>query len=330
MENSMGTALVTGATGFTGGALTRRLTEEGHQVTAFVRETSDVSELRNLDVEIVSLDITDEQQVRRTMRPFDRVFHIAASFRREHADLEEFRRVNVSATRNLLGAALDEGVGRFVHCSTVGIHGPIADPPAAESYRPKPNDHYQRSKLEGEMLAHAYFQKGLPGTVIRPTPIYGPGDGRFLKLFRAIKKGVFGMIGSGDTLYHMVYIDDLVQAFLLASEHDNALSEVFIVGGERHCTINDIVEEVARALQVRRPRLRIPLTPVRLAASACEAVCRPFGISPPLYRRRVEFFDMDRAFNIAKSRNLLGYRPKFDLTKGIHATARGYEAGGLL
>lgn len=326
----MGTALVTGATGFTGGALMRSLTDSGHQVTAFVRDGSDVSELLKRDVNVVTLDITDDGQVRQQMRPFDRVFHIAASYRQEHADLEEFRRVNVRATRNLLGAALEQGVGRFVHCSTVGIHGPIDDPPATETYRPKPNDHYQRSKLEGEQVAHEFFAKGLPGTVIRPAAIYGPGDGRFVKLYRAIKRGTFAMIGSGETLYHMVYIDDLVKGFLLASEHENALNEVFIIGGARHCTINEIVEEVSDALKVKRPKMKIPLWPVRTAAVLCESICRPFGISPPLYSRRVEFFEMNRAFDITKARKLIGYEPEYDLKRGIEATAKGYEEQGLL
>src|SRR5690606_28329986 len=108
--------------------------------------------------------------------------------------------------------------------------------------------------------------------------------------------------GSGETLYHMVYIDDLVKGFLLASEHENALNEVFIIGGARHCTINEIVEEVSDALKVKRPKMKIPLWPVRTAAVICESICRPFGISPPLYSRRVEFFEMNRAFDITKAR----------------------------
>jgi dihydroflavonol-4-reductase len=326
----MSTALVTGATGFTGGAVARRLAKEGHQVAAFVRESSDVSALQKAGIETIPVDITDYEQVARQMRPFDRVFHIAASYRTEHADREEFMRVNVNATRHLLKAALEQGVGRFVHCSTMGVHGGVDEPGATESYRFKPNDHYQRSKLEGELAAHEFFAKGLTGTVVRPAGIYGPGDMRFLKLFRAIKKGLFVMIGRGDTMYHMVYIDDLVQGFLLASECEQAVNEAFIIGGSRHCTVGEIATEVANALRVKPPRLRVPLAPVYLAAAICEDICRPLGISPPLYRRRVEFFQMDRSFSIDKARRVLGYQPEFDLRRGIEATARGYEALGLI
>lgn len=308
----------------------RRLVSDGHQVTAFVRPGADVMELRRLNTEVVELDITDYDQVARQMRPFDLVFHIAASFRTEHADLAEFRRVNVDATRHLLASALDKGIGRFVHCSTMGVHGPVDDPPATETYRFKPHDHYQQSKLEGEEAAHEFFAKGLPGTVIRPTAIYGPGDRRFLKLFRAIKRGMFVMIGSGNTFYHMTYIDDLVDGFLLASQRPEALNEAFIIGDERHYTINEIVTEIANTLGVRRPRWHVPLAPVYLAAAICEDTCRLLGISAPLYRRRVEFFRMQRSFKIDKARQLLGYRPKFDLKSGIEATARAYQASGLI
>ena len=365
----MSSVLVTGATGFTGGSLARRLVQDGHRVTAVVRESSDVRELRNLGVEIVALDITDYEQVARQMRPFDRVFHIAASFRREHADLEEFSRVNVHATRHLLQSALDQGVGRFIHCSTIGVHGGVDEPGATESCRFKPNDHYQRSKLDGEQVAHEFFAKGLPGTVIRPAGIYGPGDRRFVKLFKAIKKGLFVMIGRGDTLFHMVYIDDLVQGFLLASEREEALNEVFIPLLRAQfpeitdfwlppegCSYRIAVVSMKKAYPGHAKRVMLGVwsylrqfmytkwvivvdddidardwKDVMWAVAACEDVYRTLGLSsPPLYRRRVEFFQMNRSFNIDKARNLLGYRPQFDLHRGIDATARSYEAVGLI
>jgi nucleoside-diphosphate-sugar epimerase len=281
-------------------------------------------------VEVIALDITRAEDVERHMRPFDRVFHVAATYRKEPTDPDEFRRVNVDATEHLLRLAAERGVGRFVHCSTVGIHGPIDDPPADEGYRPNPNDAYQRSKWEGEQRAHRYFADGLPGTVVRPTAIYGPEDGRFLKLFRAIERGVFVMIGSGETLYHMVHVDDLVQGFLLASEREEALGEAFIVGGARPCTLRELVDGIAEVLGVRPSRLRVPLLPVQAAAVACETLCRPLGVSPPLYPRRVEFFSMDRAFRIDKARKLLGFAPQVELAHGLADTARGYREAGWL
>lgn len=159
----MPTALVTGATGFTGGALAARLVRDGYKVTAFARRSSNVDVLESLGVEIRRVNITDAADVASNMQSFDRVFHLAGSYREEHADKEIFRRVNVDATRHLLEAAGKHGVGRFVHCSAVGVQGAIEAPPANEDYRLRPGDHYQESKLEGEQLAQDFFRKGLPG-----------------------------------------------------------------------------------------------------------------------------------------------------------------------
>ena len=323
-------ALITGATGFTGSALCARLVRDGWSVRAFVRSSARVEPLRKLGVECIDVDITDRAQVLREYRPVDRIFNIAAMYRAESPDRDEFRRVNVEALRNMLEAARTAGVGRFVHCSTVGIHGHIDEAPADEEYRPQPNDHYQESKWEGEKLARRYFAEGLPGTVIRPAAIYGPGDLRFLKLFKAIKSGLFVMVGSGKTFYHLVYIDDLVQGFMLASEQEGALGESFIIAGPEYSTVTELSNQVADAIGCPHPWLKVPHWPVHVAAVACEKICQPFGIQPPLYPRRVEFFVMSRAFRTDKARRLLGYVPQVGAPEGLARTAAWYRSQGLI
>lgn len=326
----MGSALVTGASGFTGKALCRRLRADGERVVAFVRATSHTADLEAMGVECRIVDLPDAADVRAHFEPFDRVFHIAAAYRTEHADKDEFNAVNVEATRHLLAAARATGVGRFVHCSTVGVQGEIEDPPADEDYRVKPGDHYQESKLEGERIARQAFADGQPGAVVRPVGIYGPGDTRFLKLFRPISRGRFVMIGSGKSLYHMTYIDDLVQGFVLAGTEPEALGQVFTIGGPRYTTLRELVNEIADVLGKPHPRLRVPLAPVLAAAVVCEKVCAPLGINPPLYPRRVEFFQLDRAFSIDRARKRLGYEPRFDLREGLTRTAEWYREQGMI
>lgn len=322
--------LVTGATGFTGRHLCRSLVDDGEDVVAFVRPTSDTDPLEELGVACRTVDITDPRDVRSAFRPFRRVYHLAAAFRSEHPDRDVFRRVNVDATRHLLDAARETGVGRFVHCSTVGVQGEIEDPPATEDYRTDPGDHYQRTKLEGERLARRRFADGLPGTVVRPVGIYGPGDTRFLKLFRAVDRGRFVMIGSGDTLYHLTYVDDLVRGIRLAARRPEALGQVFTIGGPRYTTLRELVDTVADVLGRPRPRLRVPYRPVYWASVVCERVCRALGVEPPLFPRRVEFFALDRAFDISRAREVLGYEPRVDLETGLRRTARWYREQGLL
>jgi len=299
-------------------------------VVALVRPTSQTRKLEEMGVECRVVDICDRAALRSAFPQVDVVYHLAAAYRTEHADRTVFERVNVRATENLLATALEVGVGRFVHCSTVGVQGHIEDPPAREDYRFRPGDHYQRSKLEGELLARSYADRGLDVTVVRPVGIYGPGDLRFLKLFRAIARGRFLMIGSGKVLYHLTFVDDLVEGFVLAGSNPAARGEVFTIGGPRYTTLRELVNLIADTLGRPHPRGRIPFWPVHAAAVACEWVCRPLGISPPLYPRRVEFFAHDRAFDISKARRLLGYEPRVDLEEGLARTAAWYREQGLL
>lgn len=326
----MSRTLVTGASGFTGKVLCHRLVHDGEQVVAFVRPSSRIEELKALGVECRQTDINNPIDVQDSFSGIDQVYHLAAAYRTEHSDHNEFRLVNVEATRNLLEAAKAAKVKRFVHCSTVGVQGEINDPPADENYRFKPGDHYQESKLEGELLARKYFSAGLPGVVVRPVGIYGPGDTRFLKLFRPTNRGYFVMIGSGKVLYHMTYIDDLIQGFVLAGRNPKALGEVFTIAGEKYTTIYELVNLIADVLGKPHPKCRVPFYPVYVASVLCDKVCRTLGIVPPLYPRRVEFFHQNRAFSIAKARGLLGYEPQVSLREGLARTAAWYRKHGLI
>ncbi|MFQ6102982.1 MAG: NAD-dependent epimerase/dehydratase family protein [Candidatus Glassbacteria bacterium] len=325
-----GKVLVTGATGFTGGHLARRLLAEGAGVRLLVRPGRDVRFLEERGAEIVLGDLTDAVSVETAVEEVDTVYHIAALYRQEGVSRKAFEKVNIDGTRNLLEASRKAGVRRFVHCSTVGVQGEIKNPPATEEHPYNPGDHYQWTKMEGEKIALKYFTEGLGGVVFRPVGIYGPGDRRFLKLFRFIKKGKFKMFGSGNVLYHMTYIDDLVDGIILVGTVPKIEGEIFTIGGESHTTLNDLVNLIAEVLNVKVSRIKYPVWPLWIAGALCEIVCKPFGLEPPIYRRRVEFFIKDRAFDISKAKTMLGYKPKVDLRVGIQRTAEWYERQGLL
>jgi len=325
-------ALVTGATGFTGRVLARRLAQDGAQVRVIVR---DAARWRPEDdqpaIEVVEGDICDQQAVSDAMRGVETVYHLAALYRVAGVPDQAYWDVHVTGTANLLEAARAAGVGRFVHCSTVGVHGHVEEPPADETYRVAPGDEYQRSKLEGERLAlRCHRETGFPVAVIRPTAIYGPGDRRLLKLFRLAAMHPRVMLGSGSIYYHMVHVDDLVDGFLLAADAEAAVGEVFIVGGEEVLTLNQLLDRVAGTLGCSGRTLHLPARPVQLLGSMCEAICRPLGLTPPLYRRRVDFFTKSRAFCIDKAKRVLGYRPKVALQEGLAGTAASYRALGLI
>jgi len=326
---NQGKVLVTGATGFTGGHLARRLLDMGLEVRLLVRPEREVVVFETKGAQIVRGDLTDPISVEKAVEGTNTIYHIAALYRQEGVSGDAFEAVNVQGTRNLLESAKKVGVRRFIHCSTVGVQGEIKNPPATEEHPYNPGDHYQRSKLEGEKAALSYFEEGLPGVVFRPVGIYGPGDTRFLKLFRYIKNGKFKMFGSGKVLYHLTYIDDLVDGILLAGTVPGIEGEIFTLGGERYTTLSELVGAIAEVLGVRVSRLRYPVWPLWLAGALCEILCRPFGIEPPVYRRRVEFFMKDRAFDIQKAKRMLGYAPKVDLESGLARTAAWYQTQGF-
>jgi nucleoside-diphosphate-sugar epimerase len=322
--------LVTGATGFTGGYMVRSLVADGHPVRVLVRSRSSAASLPP-GVDVREADITDPAAVARAVGGAGTIYHLAAAYREASHREGGYWRVNVGATRNLLEAASTGGVERFVHCSTVGVHGHIANPPADEQTAYSPGDPYQRTKCEAEVLALAYARdRGLPLTVARPTAIYGPGDTRLLKMFRMIAKGTFVMLGSRDINYHMVFVDDLVAGLRLLGTHPAAPGEVFILGGDRYYLLETIAGMIADLLGVRRPRIRLPAAPFQIAGSICEAICVPLGVEPPIYRRRVDFFTKSRAFSIEKARRILGYSPQVPLEVGLRRTLDWYLDEGQI
>jgi nucleoside-diphosphate-sugar epimerase len=323
--------LVTGATGFTGGHLCERLARDGHSVRAVVRDPSRCSNLRELGVELVSGDLRDKSSLEQATKGVDAVYHIAALFRPENVSRRDMWETNVDGTRNILEAALQADVQRFVHCSTVGVHGEIKSPPANEETPYGPGDYYQESKTEGERLVLQYAKQGrLPIVIFRPGGIYGPRDLRFLKLIKAIKTRRFVMLGSGEVGYQMIYIDDLIDGILLCGTEKKAVGNTYILTGEETVTLNRLVKLIAEVLGVRPTHLRFPVTPVYVAGFLCELVCKPLGVNPPLYRRRVDLFRKTRSFDISKAKMELGFKPKTELKSGIHRTAEWYQANAYL
>jgi len=324
-------AFVTGAGGFTGSYLCKALKEKGYAVKALVRKSSNIEPLKKLDVELVEGDLAEPGTLKGKIKDIDVVFHIAALYRQEGVSKNMFTTVNVEGTRAMLDESTAAGVKRFVHCSTVGVQGEIANPPATEDAPYNPGDHYQVSKLEGEKLARSYFRDGkIDGVVVGPVGIYGPGDTRFLKLFKHIYKGNFKMIGKGKALYHLTFVEDLAAGIILAGETPAASGQVYTLGGNEYLPLTDLVKLLAEILDKPVSKIHIPLWPVYTAAFLCEMICRPLGIEPPLYRRRLDFFTKDRAFDISKAKKELNYNPKVPLKEGLTRTAEWYKEKGWL
>ena len=325
-------SLVTGATGFTGGHLARALVAQGDTVSALVRTDGPAAAaLARVGVRPALGDLRDPAALAAATADVDVVYHIAAIYR--HAGLAEdtYRAVNATAVKQIIEAAARGGVKRVVHCSTVGVHGDVEHPPANEDAPLKPGDIYQVTKLEGERLAaEAAARLGIEVTIARPSGIYGPGDRRLLRLFRGVARGHWVTLGPGEIYYHLTFIDDLVEGFRLCGVHPAAANRTYILAGGEVTTLNALVGLVAEGAGVPVPSRHLPVWPFRAAGAACEAVCRPFGLEPPIHRRRVDFFTKSRAFDITRARTEIGFAPRVGLREGIRRTLDWYRNEGWL
>ena len=214
----------------------------------------------------------------------DTVFNLAAAYREPGISNERYRQIHIDGTRQLLESSLDRGIEKFVHCSTVGVLSHIDNPPADETWPHSPGDIYPETKSEAEKLAQKFqSDHNVPLSIARPTPIYGPGDMRLLKLFSLIARQRFVYLGRGDILYHMVYVDDLVQGIRLLAEEPRAIGEIFIFGGSEVTTLKELCEGIAKEIGVRNPRLHLPAWPVQILGSV-------IGGSDTVTRNDVTFY----------------------------------------
>jgi len=324
--------LVTGGTGFTGKALVRKLLDAGHKVVALdYKEGLRTQELRDWGAEVVIGSVTDKDVVRRCMKGVEVVHHLAAAFRELNVPNSYYDEVNIGGTRNALEAAVAEGVRKFVYCSTCGVHGNIDNPPGGEDAPIQPGDYYQRTKYEAEPVVNEYFRKGLKTVILRPAAIYGPGDPeRFFMIFRRVSKGVFPMFGNGKTFYHPIYIDNLVDAFMLVMQEGKGDGQAYLIADEEYVEIEKLVKKVGEALGIAVRVPHYPILPLMIAGHVCETICKPFGITPPIFPRRVDWYRQNRAFRIEKAKRELGYRPAIGLEEGLRRTAEWYRREGYL
>ncbi|MCP3931678.1 MAG: NAD-dependent epimerase/dehydratase family protein [Bacteroidetes bacterium] len=324
--------LVTGATGFTGIDLTRKLVASGLKVSAIARKSSNLTPLADLDIQWFQGDVFDEEVVAEAVAGQQYIFHVAAAFREAKSTEKDYWNVHVKSTQHIVKEALKQpDFKRYIHISTIGVHGHIENPPATEDYPFSPGDGYQRTKLQAEEWLNDFAVKHpIPYTIIRPAAIYGPGDRRLLKLFKMALKPYFLLLGNGKCMYHLVHVDDLTNSFIIAATHPAALGETFISGADEPIAIVDLALIVAKKFGKKFKVLRLPITPFFWAGDVCEAICKPLGIEPPIYRRRVAFYSKDRNFDVSKMKNVLGYFPRHSNEEGILETARWYASQGWL
>ncbi|HEX7737349.1 MAG TPA: NAD-dependent epimerase/dehydratase family protein [Ktedonobacteraceae bacterium] len=324
--------LVTGATGFLGGALVTELVKRQQQVRVLARDVQKAHAYFGGAATIIPGEVTNQGQVLRALEGVDTLYHLAGRLYHTATPTELYYETHVKGTRIILNACLEQKyLQRVIHVSTTGVHGITGSTPAAEDAPFAPTNPYEKTKLEGELLAlHAYQEHGLPVSIIRPGLVYGPGDLHLLGFFRAIQKGLFRVIAGGKACLHPVYIDDMVSAFLLCARSEQTIGRIYNIAGNQVVTIHQLANSIARALGRNLPGGSIPLWLANLASDIFSITPGTQGEQAPLTRSRVNFLTHSRVYDISRARSELGYAPTIDMDEGLKLTAAWYEKNHLL
>ena len=323
--------LITGATGFIGPHLIKRLINEGHSCRGLIRDGSKVQDLKELGVELVKGDITRAETLKGIADGMDRVLHLATLGHMSNFTVTEpmFEAINVEGALNIMEEALKSRVPRVVHCSTVAAMGICPDNPATEESRCYPHHPYGRSKLKAEReILKLVKEKNLPAVIVRFSMVYGPGDGRdILKLARLSKKGLFPKIGSKPKLTPLVHVDDAVQGLLLAAEKGR-IGEVYLLTNQESMPFDNITKILQQALSIKKFPLYVPEWAALTVASLSEKIFPLIGKTPPVSRKNIESTLADRVFSIEKAKKELGFHPLVNPENGLRETVEWYRKNG--
>lgn len=323
---------VTGALGFIGAHFIERALAAGHEIVGLYRGTDGQKSelLRKFSAQGARLsqrDILDPDSYIDLLQGIDCICHFAAAFNASGLSEADFIRVNAEGTSKVMTAGAQHGVRRFVLCSTAGVYGQSLAGITDETAHAKPWNAYERSKHASEAcLRESAASLGMEYVILRPSVVYGPRDNRLLKLFRSAAKGRFPLFGPGNGRRHMVFVGDVADAFLLACTTPGAANQEMIIAGPRAVPLRVMLQELAAVVQRKSCGPRLPLTPMLLLAAIIEDVCKVLRVSPPLYRRRMDFYRSDAAFDCTRAKLLLGWTPRIDLREGLRLT---YDASRM-
>lgn len=310
--------LVTGATGFIGGAVAREAERRGMQVHALVRPGTQLTEFESGSF---------ERWTARGAPRFDVVIHAAAQRHRHGVDPAEYTRINLALTRAALEVAARSS-SRLVLISSISVYGWPRSLPIDESFPYAPRNAYGESKVECERLVR---ESGQPYCIVQPSITYGPGDtdGMVEKILRMVARRRFVVAGWGSSRVQLVYIDDLVASVLEASASQRALGQAFICTAREPIRMRDLVRCAAGAVGSWLPPIPIPKAVLGGAARAFELAEWAGFIAgePMLTREKLEMVSVDRCYRIDRMLSLLGIQPTVGYEEGLRRTARALGLG---
>jgi nucleoside-diphosphate-sugar epimerase len=325
--------LVTGATGLLGSHIVEQLAQRNEPVRALVRAASDLAWLRAQPVELVEGDVTDRQSLERACRGVDCVYHAAAQVG-DWGPWDQFVRVTTDGTANILAAARNAGVKRFVHISSISAYGHVdgdglvLDETAPLGQNVHRWSYYTRAKVIAEHLVwDAHHRDGLAATVIRPSWLYGPRDRATIgRLVNLIRTGRAKLIGSGENRMNLAYAGNVADGCVMAGRSDVAIGQAYNCSSDGAITQREFFDLLADSLGVARVTKRVPYGVAYGAGFVLECVGHLLrSRRPPMVTRYAVWLAGRRCFfETKKIREQLGWRPRVSYEEGIPLTVRWY------
>ncbi len=323
--------LITGATGFVGPHLIRKLIARGHTCKCLVRHGSENKIPESDGVEIIFGDITKPETLVGIAEDADCLLHLATLGHMNNLSVTEnmFNKINVQGTINIMNEALSADVKRIVHCSSVAAMGICDEIPSTEKTKCSPHHPYGRSKLQAETEILKMVKKNnLPAVIIRFSMVYGPGDARdILKLTRMAKKGLFPKVGNRPKLTPLIHVQDAIDGLLLACEKGTP-GEIYLITNRESEPFDTIREIIQEALGLKKRAIYVPEWAALTMALIIEKSFLLFGKTPPVARKNIESTLADRVFSIEKAQKELGFTPKIDPAQGLRDTVLWYKEKG--
>lgn len=305
--------LVTGATGFVGSAVARRLRDEGHALRLLARPGSDRRNLAELQAEIVEGDLTDTASLYRACAGCEALFHVAADYRTWVPRPAEIYHANVDGTRAILQAAVDAKMQRVVYTSSVATLGIPGDGTPGDETTPVTLadmvGHYKRSKFMAEEVAHEFVRGGAPVVIVNPSTPIGPRDIKPTPTGRIVVDAASGrMPAYVDTGLNIAHVDDVAEGHWLAFQKGR-IGERYVLGGY-DMSLRKILAMIADIVGRKPPSIRLPHTAVLPVAYVAEALARLTGIKPVATVEEVRMSKKLMFFSCEKARRELGYSPR--------------------
>jgi dihydroflavonol-4-reductase len=325
--------LITGATGFIGPYLVRKLLSLGHSCRCLVRSVSKANTVLEPGVEVIEGDITDKSTLKGIASGIYGIFHLATLGHMHNFDTpqEMFHQVNVRGTVNIMDEALASGVQKVIHCSSTAAMGITEEIPANEESKCIPHHPYGKSKLLAEIeVKRMVLEKKLPAVIVRLSMVYGPGVKHdIFKLARLAKKRMIPRIGRKAKLTPLIYIDDAIQGLLSAMDRGKA-GEIYLITNAQSEPFDQIIKIIKESLGVSTMSIPVPEWVALNAASIIEWMGKILNKTPIVTRKNIESTIADRVFSIEKAQRELGFKPLVDPEKGLRETVFWYIKNGWI